>query len=111
MKTLRVARPALLDALPERGHAVIEASAGTGKTYTLEHLVVELLVRGAPLDQILVVTFTEKATREMRARVRATLGAIVTRRRRDAHGAFPTRVIVMFATGVRHLRSARRVVR
>ncbi|MCB9599682.1 MAG: UvrD-helicase domain-containing protein, partial [Sandaracinus sp.] len=83
MKTLRFARPALLDALPERGHAVIEASAGTGKTYTLEHLVVELLVRGAPLDQILVVTFTEKATREMRARVRATLGAIVTPRADD----------------------------
>lgn len=62
---------------------MIEASAGTGKTYTLEHLVVELLVRGASLDQILVVTFTEKATREMRARVRATLGAIVAPRPDD----------------------------
>jgi exodeoxyribonuclease V beta subunit len=83
-EVLRFARPALLDAIPMRGHAVIEASAGTGKTYTLEHLVVELLVRGASLDRILVVTFTEKATREMRARVRATLGAIVAPRDGDS---------------------------
>ncbi len=55
------------------GHAVIEASAGTGKTYTLEHLVVELVRRGTPIDRILVVTFTDKATREMRVRVRERL--------------------------------------
>ncbi len=54
-------------------HAVIEASAGTGKTYTLEHLVVELVRRGVAIDRILVVTFTEKATREMRVRVRERL--------------------------------------
>jgi exodeoxyribonuclease V beta subunit len=53
---------------------VIEASAGTGKTYTLEHLVLDLLLTtDATLDHILVVTFTEKATQELRARIRQTL--------------------------------------
>ena len=67
-------RPAILGEIDLDRHAVIEASAGTGKTYTLEHLVVELvLTREVPLEQILVVTFTEKATREMRERVRAKL--------------------------------------
>lgn len=73
---MRFARPAILDEIP-RGHTVIEASAGTGKTWTLEHLFIDLLIDGAELDEILVVTFTEKATREMRARVRSTLDAIV----------------------------------
>jgi exodeoxyribonuclease V beta subunit len=54
--------------------AVIEASAGTGKTFTLEHLVVELvLATDVTFDQFLIVTFTEKATSELRARVRAKL--------------------------------------
>ena len=55
-------------------HAVVEASAGTGKTYILEHLVVDLLLsRGATIDQILVVTFTEKATAELSTRIRRKL--------------------------------------
>lgn len=74
MTTVRIPRPAILASLPLDRHLVIEASAGTGKTYTLEHLLVELvLVEGLSIDQILVVTFTEKAAREMRERVRATL--------------------------------------
>jgi exodeoxyribonuclease V beta subunit len=74
MSTRRVARPAVLAKIPADRHAVIEASAGTGKTFTLEHLVVDLLLgTDVTLDQILVVTFTEKATIELRARVRATL--------------------------------------
>ena len=54
-------------------HAIIEASAGTGKTYTLEHLVLALVLEGALIEEILVVTFTDKATREMRARLRRRL--------------------------------------
>ena len=53
---------------------VVEASAGTGKTWFLEHRVLDLILRaGAAIDQVLVVTFTEKATVELRARVRAAL--------------------------------------
>jgi exodeoxyribonuclease V beta subunit len=53
-------------------HGIVEASAGTGKTYTIEHLVVELLKSGKveSLDQILVVTFTEKAVGELKNRIR-----------------------------------------
>ncbi len=56
-------------------HAVIEASAGTGKTYTIEQIVVRLLQeKNVPLDKILVVTFTEKATGELKERLRKTIG-------------------------------------
>lgn len=53
-------------------HALFEASAGTGKTYTIEHLVVRLLVeeKDVQLENILLVTFTEKATGELKQRIR-----------------------------------------
>jgi len=74
-------RPAVLDALRaadgRRRHAVLEASAGTGKTHTLEHLVLDLLLGGTPIERILVVTFTEKATLEMRARIRTRIVGLV----------------------------------
>ncbi|HPC39489.1 MAG TPA: UvrD-helicase domain-containing protein [Spirochaetota bacterium] len=56
-------------------HAVIEASAGTGKTYTIENLVVELLksARVVNLEEILVVTFTEKAAGELKDRIRQNI--------------------------------------
>ena len=59
--------------LPEAS-LLLEASAGTGKTYSIAHLFVRLVVeRGLAVDQILVVTFTEAATAELRDRVRARL--------------------------------------
>jgi len=72
MNTAYYKRPEILRQLrPGKGHAVIEASAGTGKTYTLEHLVLDILIRGeAKIEEILVVTFTDAATRELRERVR-----------------------------------------
>lgn len=55
-------------------HGVVEASAGTGKTYTIQQLVVKMLVeQHADIEEILVVTFTEKATGELRDRIRAEL--------------------------------------
>lgn len=74
---IRYRKPAILAELPLNQHAMIEASAGTGKTYTLEHLYIELLLRGATVDQILVVTFTEKATAELRHRIRNKLEQLV----------------------------------
>ncbi len=71
---LLAARPAVLGEIPRHGHVVLEASAGTGKTFVLEHLVVDLLLeRGIPVERMLVVTFTEKATEELRERVRGKL--------------------------------------
>ena len=77
MSAVRYPRPSVLTALRDgdrpRRLAIIEASAGTGKTFTIEHAVVDLVLAGTPIDQILVVTFTEKATAELRERVRALL--------------------------------------
>ncbi|WP_024868349.1 exodeoxyribonuclease V subunit beta [Pseudoxanthomonas suwonensis] len=60
--------------LPLSGVRAIEASAGTGKTFTLATLVVRLVLeRALPVERILAVTFTEAATQELRARVRRRL--------------------------------------
>ncbi|MGY0557577.1 MULTISPECIES: UvrD-helicase domain-containing protein [unclassified Lysobacter] len=56
------------------GVQLIEASAGTGKTFTLATLVTRLVVeRDLRLGQILAVTFTDAATQELRARLRKRL--------------------------------------
>ena len=60
--------------LPLTGVRLIEASAGTGKTFTLATLVTRLVVeRGLRVGQILAVTFTEAATQELRKRIRERL--------------------------------------
>ncbi|MFT3927961.1 MAG: exodeoxyribonuclease V subunit beta [Myxococcales bacterium] len=57
-----------------RDVTVIEASAGTGKTYTITSLVLRLLLeRNLPIGQILVVTYTRAATAELKQRIRARL--------------------------------------
>ena len=56
------------------GTKLIEASAGTGKTYTLTTLYIRLLVEERLLpSQILVVTYTHAATAELRERVRTRI--------------------------------------
>lgn len=65
-------------AMPLDGMRLIEASAGTGKTWTIAALYVRAVLghgTGQPLlpPQILVVTFTEAATQELRERIRARL--------------------------------------
>lgn len=60
--------------LPLHGVRLIEASAGTGKTFTLATLFTRLVVeRGVRIGQILAVTFTEAATQELRRRIRERL--------------------------------------
>jgi len=56
---------------PLDGKRLIEASAGTGKTYTIAGLYLRLLIeRKLTVTEILVVTFTEAATQELRGRIR-----------------------------------------
>ncbi|MBN8506912.1 MAG: UvrD-helicase domain-containing protein, partial [Burkholderiales bacterium] len=60
--------------VPLAGVQLVEASAGTGKTWTLCALVLRLLLeRGLRLPEILLVTFTTAATAELRERVRLRL--------------------------------------
>lgn len=56
---------------------IIEASAGTGKTYALQSIVLKLLVekRVESAKNILLVTYTEKAAGELKDRIRAVLEA------------------------------------
>ena len=52
---------------------MLEASAGTGKTYTIASLAARYVAEGVALDQLLLVTFTRIATGELRERVRERL--------------------------------------
>ena len=54
---------------PEKNQ-YIEASAGTGKTYTIRKISAELVRNNIPLSNVLFVTYTEKAAGEMRDRIR-----------------------------------------
>ncbi|MEV0889931.1 UvrD-helicase domain-containing protein [Promicromonospora sp. NPDC050262] len=57
-----------------RDTALLEASAGTGKTFAIGALVTRYVAEGVvPLDQMLVVTFGRAATQELRDRVRGAL--------------------------------------
>ncbi len=78
----------LWKSLSLKKHAVIEASAGTGKTFTIEHLVLRLLLSEPPelinnqgahcnLQDILLVTFTEKAAGELKERVRKKIESVL----------------------------------
>ncbi|WP_296810138.1 UvrD-helicase domain-containing protein, partial [Thiocapsa sp.] len=106
------ARPTGSDSLdplrfPLCGSRLIEASAGTGKTFTIATLYVRLVLgHGGPQDtpdgtpapapdtapraftppEILVVTFTDAATRELRDRIRARLAEAATVFRAEPEG-------------------------
>lgn len=57
--------------LPLDGVRLIEASAGTGKTFTTATLFTRLVVeQGYRIGQITAVTFTDAATQELRKRIR-----------------------------------------
>ena len=59
---------------PLAGTNLIEASAGTGKTYTIAGLFLRLILeKQLAVNQILVVTFTKAATEELKERIRNTL--------------------------------------
>jgi exodeoxyribonuclease V beta subunit len=58
----------------EKGFTVIEASAGTGKTTTISAIVLRLIAEhGIPIEKILVATYTELATAELRGRIRQVI--------------------------------------
>ena len=68
--------------LPLIGERLIEASAGTGKTFTIAALYLRLLLglggeaaypRAISVEELLVVTFTEAATEELRGRIRSQI--------------------------------------
>lgn len=93
--------------LPLQGSTLIEASAGTGKTFTIAILYVRLVLGhqqpvGSPLadgmlpPNLLVVTFTEAATKELRDRIRTRLtqAAEVFSESADAATAAPDTALI-----------------
>ena len=70
--------------LPLQGSRLIEASAGTGKTWTIAALVTRYVAEGvATLPEMLVVTFGRAASQELRARVHGQLVRSVPRAQWD----------------------------
>lgn len=65
----------LKDAPLDQGTVLLEASAGTGKTYTLTGILVRMLLEGVVehVEQALVVTFTVAAADELKNRLRAAI--------------------------------------
>jgi exodeoxyribonuclease V beta subunit len=82
-------RPESIALLDLSKPGLLEASAGTGKTYAIEHLVLRILIETERIElpQILVLTFTEKATGELKDKIRARIAW------RIARGGLPARTM------------------
>ena len=83
---------------------VLEASAGTGKTFTIAALAARYVAEGTPLDELLLVTFTRMATGELRERVRERLVSAERGLARALAGAPPSdrdEVVELLAAGAR----------
>ena len=55
------------------GNLVLEASAGTGKTFSIQKMVKNLVNYNVDINKVLIVTYTEKATGELKNRIREEL--------------------------------------
>jgi len=89
---------------PLAGTNLIEASAGTGKTYTIASLFLRLLLeKHLTVDQILVVTFTKAATEELKGRIRNKL---LEARRAFTSGSSDDTSVLALISGMNHAETA-----
>ncbi len=89
------------------GRVAIEASAGTGKTYTLAGLAVRYVAEAAvPVAELLVVTFTRAAAAELRDRVRTRLSD-AARALRSSSESFDDPLLGHLASTDREIRAER----
>jgi exodeoxyribonuclease V beta subunit len=98
---------------PLEGTNLTEASAGTGKTYTITGLFLRLVLeKNLSVDQILVVTFTQAATEDLKDRIRRKLSGAI-----QAFSGGKTEEVLLNSlvkkhsgskTSLRHLREALR---
>lgn len=74
------------------GHYFLEASAGTGKTFTIEHIFVRLLLEMDEIhvNKILVITFTKKATFELISRIKNNLENTLLNLKKNSLENLPT---------------------
>ncbi len=86
--------------LPLTRTRLIEASAGTGKTWTIAGLYVRLILEGEgiPVEQLLVVTYTRAATAELKDRLRKRLALLLAAfERGDSQDEFCRDFVARFA--------------
>ena len=82
------------------GVTVLEASAGTGKTFTIAALATRYVAEGVvPLEQLLLITFTRMATGELRHRVRERMvtAEAALSRVLDGEATTPDRLVELLA--------------
>lgn len=86
----------------------IEASAGTGKTYTIQQIVARLISNGTKLSQILLVTYTEKAAGELKDRIRKKIQEVLENRClvKDVGAELSPDKLSFFESALRELDSA-----
>ena len=70
--------PLVRDALNPTRSVVVEACAGSGKTWLLVSRIIRLLIAGAEPSEILAITYTRKAAQEMQARLNDWLRLLAT---------------------------------
>ena len=93
------------------GTTLIEASAGTGKTYTIQYIVLDLLLNGLELSEILVVTFTELATQELRERLQNFLHEVDAALASPEDASMPLAAVIQRAINRRGIDAVRKIVR
>ena len=76
--------------ISDSGITLIEASAGTGKTYSISNIFLHFVLKGKQVSEILVVTFTEDATKELRDRIRKNLNQALQQFHNSAEENDPT---------------------
>lgn len=64
--------------LPGQGITLLEASAGTGKTYAIAALAARFVAAGFPIKSLLIVTFSRAAAGELKSRVHQRLAGTLT---------------------------------
>lgn len=95
-----------------RQNTILEASAGTGKTYSIENIVARLLIDEEPfqLGEILLVTFTKAATAELRERVRSHIEKVLLNLEQP-HEDLADYLMAIIEQGGEHVERAKRHLR
>lgn len=83
-------------------HHLLEASAGTGKTFSIENIVARLLIENTSpiaLEKILIMTFTRAAARDLKTRIRSTLEKLLSFLKNNSSNSVPDYLLALIEKG------------